>query len=216
MKLRDLARTSRSSTSIMPVFYIFRSRFGNQETARRSRKTYEFVPGLSSPLRLFTLLQQSTMVPVLGILYHPRHPGFPVTFPIWSYHGDRYIRKRTCSRPTSFLDFLIFEQNQNKVYREVLIAGDLSEENASQADSLGYLLLSGTTASDIVEFVHGNETVYFAQPSSSQFVPGGAGAGTFDPPAKMGLKNTPTPVLAGRNAPKNTTGAVLRCVPPVH
>ena len=87
-----------------------------------------------------------------------------------------------------------------------------------RADAMGYLLLSDTTASDTAEFNHGNETAYFTQPSPSQFVPGGAGAGTFNPPAKMGLKGAPnnTPVLTGRSALKGNTSAVLRYAQPAH
>lgn len=44
MKPWDLARSSRNPTSFMPPFHIFRSRVGNRETARRTRKSYEFVP----------------------------------------------------------------------------------------------------------------------------------------------------------------------------
>ena len=44
MKLRDLARGSSNPTSFMPAFHIFRSRFKNRETSRRSRKSYESVP----------------------------------------------------------------------------------------------------------------------------------------------------------------------------
>ena len=44
MKLRDLARSSGDPKSLMSAFHIFRSRFGNRETARRSRKSYEYAP----------------------------------------------------------------------------------------------------------------------------------------------------------------------------
>jgi len=66
--------------------------------------------------------------------------------------------------------------------------------------------------SDIAELVYGNDTVYFAQPSLSQFVPGGSGAGTFSPSPSIGLKDTPnnTPASTGRNATKGNTGVVLR------
>jgi len=66
-----------------------------------------------------------------------------------------------------------------------------------------------------VEFVYGNETIYFAQPSLSQFVPGGSGAGTFNQPELINLKDTPnnTLPLTGRNAPKSNTGVVLRYAP---
>ena len=58
MELRDLARGSGSPTSFMPAFHIIRSRFGNREADRRSRKPYESVPRSSSTaLRLLTLLQ---------------------------------------------------------------------------------------------------------------------------------------------------------------
>lgn len=101
------------------------------------------------------------------------------------------------------------------MYHEVLIAGDLSREDLYRAAAMGYISRSDTTASNTAEFVHGNETVYFAQPSPPQFAPGGSGTGNFNPPANMGLKGTPnnTPVLTGRNAPKSDIGAVLRYAP---
>ena len=102
------------------------------------------------------------------------------------------------------------------MYHEVLIAGDLSEEDVNQAETLG---IFSTADPDTAEFVYGNEpvnTVYFAQPSLSQLVPGGSGAGAFNPPAPMGLKDPPnnTPALADRNTQKNDTGVVLRYAPP--
>jgi len=211
MKLRDLNKGSSNPTSFMPAFHVFRSRFGNQDTARGPRKSYESVPKSPYPLHLLILLQQATMVSVLRILRRPHHSGSPVTFPIRSHHGDRNFRPRACHRPTS-LYFLSFEQSQRKAYHEVLITGDLSKEDVRQADALGYLLLSDETAFDTAEFTYGSETVYLAQPSPSQFVSGGSGAGTFAPPPKMGLKSTPsdTPVLKGRNVPRSNTGAILR------
>ena len=75
------------------------------------------------------------MVTVLGILRRPRLPRSPVTLPIWAHHGNQYFHKCTRYRPAiSFLDFLIFEQNQDKVYHEVLIAGDLTKEDVARAD----------------------------------------------------------------------------------
>ena len=117
------------------------------------------------------------------------------------------------------LAFLMFEQNQHKVYREVLIAGDLSKEDGVQAADLPVAWSAvpyGKSMSDTTEFIYGNDTVYFAQPSLSQFVPGGSGAGVFNQPATIGLKgtqNNPLP-LTGRNAPRSNTGAVLRYAPP--
>jgi len=156
------------------------------------------------------------MVLVLNILRRPHHSGSGIAIHIWSYYGDRNFRPRACHIPAS-LCFLSFEQNQRKAYYEVLIAGDLSEEDIRQADTLGYLLLSDKTAFGTAEFTYGGGTVYFAQPSPSQLVSGGSGAGTFDPPPKIGLKNTSskTPVLTGRNVPRSNAGAVLRYAPPV-
>jgi len=73
----------------------------------------------------------------------------------------------------------------------------------------------GGSASNIVEIVHGNDTVYFAEPSLSQFVPGGSGAFNNKKLASVGL-DTPnnTLALSGRNAPKRDTGVVLRYLPP--
>jgi len=211
MKLRDLKRGSDNPTSFLPAFHIFRSRFRNKDTARRSRKSYESVSKPSSALHLLILQQQATVVPVLRIICHPRHYGSPVTFRIWSHHGDRNFHPRACHGPAS-LYFLSFAQHQRKAYYETLIAGDLSEDDVRQARAIGYLLLSDTTAFDTIEFTHGSETVYFAQPSPSQFVSGGSGAGTFDPPPKMGLKNIPnnTQFSADRNVPRSNAGAVLR------
>jgi len=134
MKLCDLARGSSSSTSIMPAFQIFRSRLGDRETSRRSRKSYEFVPRSSPALRLLTLPQQATMVPVLRFLRCPRHPGSTVTFPVRTHHRDQNLHSGTCHRPSSVLHFPIFGQNQRKVYREVLIVGDLSQEDLYRAE----------------------------------------------------------------------------------
>jgi len=66
--------------------------------------------------------------------------------------------------------------------------------------------------SGTAEFVYDNDTVYFAQPSLSQFVSGGFGPGTFNESASIYPKDTPnnTFALMGRNAPKGDTGAVLR------
>ena len=214
MKLRDLARSSSNPTSFMPAFHTLWSRFGNRGTARCSRKLYESVPGSSSAPRLLTLLQQTTVVPVLGALHPPRHPGSAVTFPIRTHHGDRNLCPRACHRPASSY-FLMFEQNQDKVYHEVLIAGDLSKEDVVQAYNLSSNFLQhGGRVFDTAEFVYGNETIYFAQPSLSQFVPGGSGAGNFDPAliAPAGSQNNAL-ALTGRNAPKNTE-TVLQDVPP--
>jgi len=104
-------------------------------------------------------------------------------------------------------------QNQRKVYREVLVAGDLSQEDIAR--TFPARLQYGRSTSDTIEFVHGNDTVYFAQPSRSQFIPGGSGAGSFNPPASIGLKNTPndTLELTGRITPMSDAGAFLRYAP---
>ena len=94
----------------------------------------------------------------------------------------------------------------------MLIAGDLSKQDVDQVTSSKNPY--GGSASDTAEFVYGNDTIYFAQPSLSQFVPGGSGAGTFNP-ASIILRVPPnnTLALSGRNAPKSNTGVVLRYVP---
>ena len=56
MKLRDLARSSGDPTSFVPALHLFRSRFKNQDTTGRSRKSYESVPKLSFVVHLLTLL----------------------------------------------------------------------------------------------------------------------------------------------------------------
>jgi len=108
-----------------------------------------------------------------------------------------------------------FKQNQRKAYREVLIAGDLSKEDVHRAVDDGWFFRPGRTTSDTTELLYGNDTVYLAQPSLSQFVTGGSGAGAFNlsPSASLGLKDTSN-VSAGRNPPKSNTGVVLRYVPP--
>ena len=124
-----------------------------------------------------------------------------------------------CHRLASLYS-LTFEQNQRKVYREVLIAGDLSKEDVDKAVDDGWFFRPGRTTSDTAELGYGDGTVYFAQPSLSQFLPGGSGAGAFNlnTPASISLKDTPntTPTSAGRNPPKRNTGVVLRYAPPVH
>jgi len=116
----------------MPALYIFWSRLGNRETTRRSRKSYESVAVLSSALPLLTLLQPTAVVPVHRILHRHRRLGSTVTFPVRTRRGDQNFRPRMSRRPAS-LYLLIFEQNQRKVYHEVLIAGDLSNEDVSRA-----------------------------------------------------------------------------------
>ena len=117
--------------------------------------------------------------------------------------------------------FLIFEQNQSKVYREVLIAGDFTDEDVKWTYSdlwpfhFGWQSY-GRSTSDTAELVYDNNTVYFAQPSVSQLVPGGAGRGAFNRSAPTGLGYDPgnTPVPTGKNAPKRDTSMVLRYVLP--
>ena len=101
MKLRDLARSSRSPPGVATAFHIIRSRFANRGTARRSRRRYESVPKSSSALRLLTLLQQTTMVSALSIILCPRHPGSPVTTAIRTNHRDQSCRPRMCHKPPS-------------------------------------------------------------------------------------------------------------------
>jgi len=64
------------------------------------------------------------------------------------------------------LCLLILEQNQRNAYHEVLIAGDLTEEDVNRANTLRSSWLP-YGMSDTTEFVYGNDTVYFAQPSPS-------------------------------------------------
>jgi len=109
-----------------------------------------------------------------------------------------------------------FEQHQRRAYHEVLIAGDLSEDDLNKIEVNGFVPLHPDP--DIAEFAYGNDaanTIYFAQPSVSQFVPGGAGPGTIDfwP---IGLKDplNNTFAVAGRNSTRNGTGAILRYASP--
>ena len=158
------------------------------------------------------------MVTVLSFLRRPHHPGSHVTLPIWTHCGDRDFHKRACYRPSSSLYFLIFEQNQRKAYHEVLIAGDLSKEDQDRAYALPTKWTAfpyGGSTSDTAEFAYGNDTVYFAQPIQSQFLPGGSGVGTFNPVSSLldGPQNN-TLGLMGRNTPKSDTGVILRYLPP--
>ena len=149
------------------------------------------------------------MVTILNILCYPRHPGSLVTICIRTHCGDQSFCPRSYHKPASKSNFLIPEQPQRKAYSEVLITGDLSEEDIRRAGAgASYLRTDPYTA----EFVHGNDTVYFAQPSPSQFISGGSGAGTFNPAPAMGLKDplNNTLALKDRNTPKNDTGAILR------
>ena len=108
MKLRDLARGSRDPTSLLPAFHILRARFGNQETARGWRRSYESVHRLTSTTqRLLTLLQQTTMVLTHKLLRRPRHSGSPGTVPIRTYNGDQNFRKRTCHRPAPLYPLIL-------------------------------------------------------------------------------------------------------------
>ena len=93
-----------------------------------------------------------------------------------------------------------------------MIAGDLSEDDLTRA--VPYID-EPSPMSDFSEFAYGSDTVYFVQPSLSQFVPGGSGAGTFIPPAQIGLKGPLNNTLAstGRNTVKGDTGAILRYAP---
>jgi len=77
---------------------------------------------------------------------------------------------------------------------------------------------SGGSASGTTEFAYGNDTVYFAQPSPSRFVPGGSGTGAFhtNQTAPISPNDTPNNTLGsgGWSAPESNTGVVLRCALP--
>jgi len=73
------------------------------------------------------------MVPFRSILRRPHRPGPPNTIPIRTHHEDRNFYPRTCRGPAS-LFFLILQQNQSNAYHEVLIAGDLSQDDVTRAD----------------------------------------------------------------------------------
>ena len=117
------------------------------------------------------------------------------------------------------------------VYNEVSIAGDLSQDDVDRANKhlpTGFdpahssyihqpptwtLFPYGRSRPDYVEFAYGNETVYFSQPSLSQFIPGGSGLGTFDNHQAASLKDSPTNtlgLLTNGNGPNKAVGAVLR------
>jgi len=161
------------------------------------------------------------MVPVPRILRCPRRPSYYIALLTRTHRGDQNLHKRMPYGPVS-LCFLIFEQSQREVYREVLVVGDLTDWDIrwdSMPDLMSFQFgwpSYGRGTSGTAEFVYDNETVYFAQPSLSQFVSGGSGPGFFnrsDPTGKKdALGNTPAPT--GKNAPKRDTGAILRYAPP--
>ena len=100
-----------------------------------------------------------------------------------------------------------------------MIAGDLSKADGNLATSLSTrwsAFAYGNSMSDTSEFIYGNDTVYFAQPSLSQFLPGGYGAGALNQSALTSLNNATSNnlPLTGRNAPRSNTGVVLRYAPP--
>jgi len=88
MKLCDLARSSHNPTNFLPALRILLSRFGNRETARYSRRSYESVFRSSPAPHDLMFLQQTTMVLVPGVLHSSRRPGSPVALPVWTCHGD--------------------------------------------------------------------------------------------------------------------------------
>jgi len=134
MKLRDLAKGSSDPTSIVPAFHISMSRFGNRGAARGSRKSYESVPILSPTPHLLTLLQQTTVVLVLGILCRPCRPRGLLTFHIRSHRGNQRFRSCTCRRPAPPLVVPNLQQSQREAYSETLIAGDLTDGDILGAD----------------------------------------------------------------------------------
>ena len=152
------------------------------------------------------------MVHILSILRRPDHPGSLVTLLIRTHHRDQNFRWCTYHKSASKFYLLIPKQNQRNAYREVFITGDLSEDDINQAKAHG---IFPTTDRDTAEFTYGDDTVntvYFAQPSLSQFISGGSGAGAFNPPMPMGVKDPPNDPLAltGRHTLKNDIGAILR------
>jgi hypothetical protein len=71
------------------------------------------------------------------------------------------------------------EMSSDGFLTQVIIVGDLSKEDVDQAGAQSMIFLQyGGITSDTTTMVYNNDTVYFAQPSLSQFIPGGVGAGT--------------------------------------
>jgi len=99
MKLRDLARNSRTPTNFLAAVRILLSRLWNRGTARYSRRSYESVFKSSPVPHNLIFLQQTAMVLILGVVYHYRHSGSHVTLPVWAYNGDRNLCPRTCHKP---------------------------------------------------------------------------------------------------------------------
>jgi hypothetical protein len=133
MKLGDLVRTSQNPTSFLSALRIFLSRFGSRRASRSSRGSYESV--LVSLLSRVISYSCSIERPWShSVLHRPRSPGSHVTIPLWSCYGHPNLGPRKEYRPCLFPRvFLIFEQNQRTAYREVLIAGDLSQGDVDRA-----------------------------------------------------------------------------------
>ena len=102
------------------------------------------------------------------------------------------------------------------MYREVLIAGDLTQEDKDGYSYYIWEWIPYGMVSDTAKLVYGNDTIYFAQPSLSQFIPGGSGAGTLNMSGSIVPDDTPnnTPLLTDRNASNGDIGVVLRYAPP--
>jgi len=135
IKFRDLARNSRNPTNFLPALWILLSRLRSRETARDSRRSYEFV----SDHPLFHTISYScskrpwSLFLGLFIVFAVLVPLLPFLFGrIMVIETFVRVRVINLSLPCAFL---ISEQNQRNVYREVLIAGDLSQEDVDRAIS---------------------------------------------------------------------------------
>ena len=92
--------------------------------------------------------------------------------------------------------------------------------NHIQSVSLWPLLPFGVSPPDTVEVAQNNDTVYFAQLSSSQLIPGGSGFGAFDfnQTASVIFRDNSNDMLSSSmsvNTPQDSLGKVLRYAPPI-
>jgi hypothetical protein len=123
----ELAESDEFAVRLMDLTMSFRE---SRDRTRSPKILIRVSLHLSSVPRHLILLQQSTVVPFHRVFHRPRYPGSHVTVPIMNI--ETFVRVRTTDLPLSRA-FLSFEQDQHMVYREVLIAGDLSREDVDRA-----------------------------------------------------------------------------------
>jgi hypothetical protein len=134
MKLGVLARTSQNPTSLLSALWIFLWRFWSPEIARGPRKSsYEsvFIHLLSCAISYSCSRRHWSLFIGFFIALATLGPMLP--FLLGRIMDiETFVCVRITVLPLS-LAFLSFEQNQHMVYSEVLIAGDLSQEDVDRA-----------------------------------------------------------------------------------